>query len=222
MRARSQFASLILGGAILGTSLAGCDDPADDVAAATVRPSEPAGESPEATPAAENVATETLRFSNEGSAIGFVGSKVTGSHEGGFNEFAGTVEFNLADATASQIEVTIQTASLFADDERLTGHLKDEDFFNVEAIPTATFRSTSIAAVGEGAATHTITGALTLHGQENTISFPATVVVGDAAVTATAEFSINRSEFGMSYPGMEDNLIRERVVIKLEIRAPRS
>lgn len=218
MRARSQFASLMLGGALLGTSLVGCDDPADDVAAAsTVQPSEPAAE----TPAAENAAAETLNFSNEGSSVGFVGSKVTGSHEGGFNEFAGTIEFNPADATASQIEVTIQTASLFADDERLTGHLKDADFFNVDAIPTATFRSTSIVAGAEGA-THTVTGALNLHGQENTISFPATVVVTDGAVAATAEFSINRSEFGMSYPGMEDNLIRERVVIKLNISAPRS
>ncbi|MFK7998724.1 MAG: YceI family protein [Polyangiales bacterium] len=217
MRARSQFAGLMLGGALLSTSLVGCDDPADDVAAAsTVSPAEAETPASEATDAV----VETLNFSNEGSSVGFVGSKVTGSHEGGFGEFAGTIEFNPADATASQIEVTIQTASLFADDERLTGHLKDEDFFNVEAIPTATFRSTSIALGGEGG-THTITGALNLHGQENTISFPANVTVTDGAVAATAEFSINRSEFGMSYPGMEDNLIRERVVIKLELNAPR-
>lgn len=220
MRARSQFAGLMLGGALLSTSLVGCDDPADDVAAAsTVTPE--AAETPAANEAtASDAVSETLNFSNEGSSVGFVGSKVTGSHEGGFNEFAGTIEFNPADATASQIEVTIQTASLFADDERLTGHLKNEDFFNVEAIPTATFRSSSIALGGEGG-THTITGALNLHGQENTISFPANVTVTDVAVAATAEFSINRSEFGMSYPGMEDNLIRERVVIKLNITALR-
>lgn len=205
----------------MGTTLSACDDPADDVAAATVQ-TETETTTPEPVPEAAAEATETLRFSQEGSSVGFVGSKVTGSHEGGFNEFAGTIEFNPGDATASQIEVTIQTASLFADDERLTGHLKDEDFFNVAAIPTATFRSTSIVAGGEGDATHTITGALNMHEQENTISFPATVVVTDGAVTATAEFSINRSEFGMSYPGMQDNLIRERVVIKLEISAPRS
>lgn len=219
MRARSQFAGLMLGGALLSTSLVGCDDPADDVAAAsTVTPE--AAETPANEAPPSDAVAETLNFSNEGSSVGFVGSKVTGSHEGGFNEFAGTIEFNPADATASQIEVTIQTASLFADDERLTGHLKDEDFFNVEAIPTATFRSSSIVLGGEGG-THTITGALNLHGQENTISFPANVTVTDGAVAATAEFSINRSEFGMSYPGMEDNLIRERVVIKLNINAPR-
>lgn len=221
MRARSQFAGLILGGALLG-SLPACDDPADDVAAATVQEGEvtPAAETAE--PAPENAAAvETLAFSNEGSTIGFVGSKVTGSHEGEFNEFSGNIEFNPSDATASQIEVTIQTASLVADEERLTEHLKSEDFFNVAAIPTATFRSTSIVAGAEGDATHTITGVLNMHGEENTISFPAKVVVADDSVSASAEFSINRSEFGMSYPGMQDNLIRERVVIKFEISAPR-
>ena len=219
MRARSQFAGLILGGALLG-SLPGCDDPADDVAAATVQQ----GEAPPVEPATpvDPASVETLAFSNEGSTIGFVGSKVNGSHDGGFNEFSGTIEFNPEDATASQIEVTIQTASLFADDERLTGHLKNEDFFNVAEIPTASFRSTAIVAGGDGEATHTITGVLNMHNEENTISFPATVVIAENSVTARAEFSINRTEFGMSYPGMQDNLIRERVVIKLDISAPRS
>lgn len=220
MRARSQFAGLILGGALLGT-LPGCDDPADDVAAATVQGGEAPPAEPESAAEASPADLETLAFSNEGSSVGFVGSKVTSSHEGGFGEFSGTIEFNPEDAAASQIEVTIQTASLFADDERLTNHLKDEDFFNVAAIPTATFRSTSITAGGEGDATHTITGVLNMHNEENTISFPANVVVADDSVSASAEFSINRSDFGMSYPGMQDNLIRERVIIKLEISAPR-
>ena len=204
----------------LSLGLFGCDDPADDVSAATVV--EGAASAETETPEAEaTVEPETLTINEDNSSIGFVGSKVTGSHEGGFRDFEGTIAYNPEDATQSTINVTIQTASLFADDERLTNHLKSDDFFNVEAIPTATFTSSSITEGGEGDATHTITGVLNLHGQEQTIQFPATVNVSDSEVRATSEFSIDRTDFGMVYPGMQDDLIRERVVIKLDLRAPR-
>jgi len=224
--------SILLALSSLSFGAVACEDPADEVsAAAVVDESENSAENaaentaentetPEA-PAEEAPAQESLAFSNDGSTIGFVGSKVTDSHEGGFREFAGTIAFSAADPTASQIEVTIQMASTFADDDRLANHLKDADFFNVAEFPTASFRSASIAAGGEGDATHTITGTLNLHGQEQTIRFPATVTVSDAEVAASAEFSINRQDFGINYAGMADDLIRDRVVIKLDLHAPR-
>ena len=206
----------------------GCDDPAEDVAAATVNeqtaetPEEAAGEETAAADESEaNVAYETLTIDSENSTIAFVGSKVTRSHEGGFREFSGTLEYNPEAGTVRNINVTIQTASLFADEERLTEHLKSGDFFNVAEIPTATFRSTNVTA-GEGDAPLTITGDLTLHGQTQSISFPATVSVTDGEARATSEFSINRHDFGLTYPGMPDDLIRDLVVIRLNLRAPRS
>ena len=66
-----------------------------------------------------------------------------------------------------------------------------------------------------------ITGDLTLHGVTKRISFPATVAVSDAQVQASSEFSINRKDFGINYPGMQDDLIRDLVVIKLSLALPR-
>ena len=43
----------------------------------------------------------------------------------------------------------------------------------------------------------------------------------DADVTASAEFSINRQDYGINYPGMRDDLIRDLVVIKLSLKLPR-
>ena len=37
-----------------------------------------------------------------------------------------------------------------------------------------------------------------------------------------AEFSINRQDFGISYPGMRDDLIRDLVVLKLSLKLPRA
>jgi len=56
---------------------------------------------------------------------------------------------------------------------------------------------------------------------KKSISFPATIQVSPDSVSANAEFSINRKDFGINYPGKADDLIRDGVVIKLTIKAPR-
>jgi len=48
------------------------------------------------------------------------------------------------------------------------------------------------------------------------------VTVSPSEVTATAEFVINRREFGIVYAGMPDNLIRDDVAMHLRLRAPRA
>lgn len=195
----------------------GCaKDPAAEATSAEVRDVDPAPAQTEA-PAAG----ETLAFSNATSKIEWTGSKVTGSHDGGFRDFEGTITLDPADLTASGVEVAIQTASLYSDTDKLTQHLTTADFFEVERFPTATFRSTAIAEGGRGDATHTVTGTLTLHGVTKEVSFPATIrVTGDQA-TAKAEFSIDRNDWGLTYPGKPDDLIRDGVVIRLDLRAPR-
>jgi polyisoprenoid-binding protein YceI len=60
-----------------------------------------------------------------------------------------------------------------------------------------------------------------LHGVKKTISFLATITVGADAVSGTAEFVINRKDFGIVYPGHTDDLIRDEVVLKLSLKAPR-
>jgi polyisoprenoid-binding protein YceI len=197
----------------IGLVVVGCKDPGADATAATV--GSPAETKATAAPGVEG--TRSLAINPSNSKIEFVGAKVTASHDGGFTDFAGKVE--LAEPIEkSQIELTIQTASLYADKEKLTKHLKSPDFFDVGKFPTATFISTGIKKEGEG---HTVTGDLMLHGVTKSISFPATINVSDAKVDAKAEFSINRQDFGIAYPGMPDDLIRDLVVIKLSLGLPR-
>jgi polyisoprenoid-binding protein YceI len=196
----------------IGLVVVGCKDPGAEVTAATVESkAEPA---PAGVPGGD---ATTLAVNPSNSKIEFVGAKVTASHPGGFTDFAGKVDVG-DPIEKSQIEVTIQTASLYADKEKLTKHLKSPDFFDVAKFPTATFRSTEIKKEGDG---HTISGDLTLHGVTKRISFPGTITVSEGQVGASAEFSINRHDYGISYPGMRDDLIRDLVVIKLSLELPR-
>ncbi len=197
--------------ALLALAAAGCADPAADAPDAVVE--EPAAAP---APAAEEPVAADVYGLSEDSTIGFVGSKVTGSHEGGFKSFTGTVSVAGGMAEGSSVEVTIDATSLWADNDKLAGHLKSADFFDVEAHPTASFNSTGIAA-GEGG--YTLTGNLDLHGVTKQISFPASIEISDAGFSAKAEFSINRMDFGIAYAGKADDLIREEVLIKLDLRS---
>ncbi|MGA9525904.1 MAG: YceI family protein [Myxococcaceae bacterium] len=158
----------------------------------------------------------TYAFGPDASKIEFKGAKVTGSHLGGFKGFKGEVQMGEKPETG-KIDLTIETATIFADAEKLTGHLRSPDFFDVEKFPTATFKSTSIAPAEGGK--YTVTGDLALHGVTKQIAFPASITVADGAVKATSEFAINRKDFEIVYPGMPDDLIRDEVVITLDVNA---
>ncbi len=194
--------------------LVACEDPAEEAAAAEII--EPSSQA-DVAPVDETEATRSLPFSSDGSTVEWTGSKVTGSHDGGFREFSGAV--TLAEGEVRGVELTIQTASLYSDNEDLTGHLRSDEFFDVERLPTATFRTTAIAAGGAEGATHTVTGDLTLHGVTKAIRFPATIQVVRDEVRAQAEFAIDRQDFGVTYPGRPDDLIRDGVVIRFDIHA---
>ncbi len=181
-------------------------------------PAEGKNEAKVTEPTTEATATEgTVYTITDGSAVTWVGSKVTGSHDGGFEKFSGTVTVAGDDATTAAIDVTIDATSLWSDTEKLTGHLKSADFFDVETYPTATFQSTGVAAAEGGG--YTVTGNLSLHGVTKQIEFPATIAVTDGQVKADAEFFIKRFDFGVEYAGKADDLIRDEVVIKLDIVA---
>jgi polyisoprenoid-binding protein YceI len=196
------------------TSMA-CGNPADHVPAAHVKEAAD-GHDGDASPQTTRAASTEVFTISEGSSIGFSGSNVGGTHDGGFNSFEGTITRVKGEPAKSRIELTIDTTSLWADDDRLAGHLKSADFFDVETHSTATFTSTEIVAEGDS---FSVTGNLTLHGITKSITFPATITYDEGKVMAKAEFSIMRFDFDIVYPGRPDDLIRDEVVVRFDVEA---
>lgn len=207
MRRRIVFT--ILSGLIF---LSACSDPASDKSKAVT------GEATKATSPAPASQGQRYLITAQNSKIEFVGSKVTGSHNGSFGDFSGQIDYAGSPET-SRVNITIKTDSITTDTPDLTKHLKTADFFDVAKYPEATFVSTAIKAGGDKGASHTVTGNLTLHGVTKSVTFPASINVTPDLASLDANFSINRKDFGINYAGAADNLIRDEVVIKLTIRA---
>jgi polyisoprenoid-binding protein YceI len=157
-----------------------------------------------------------LKFAGDSSKIEFVGTKKDGSHNGGFKTFAGDVVLPGDDFAQAKVTVKIQTGSLFADNPKLTGHLKSPDFFDVGTYPTATFTSTAIRpADGAGGATHVITGNLTLHGVTKPVTIPVKVT-RTGGLGLDGKFVLKRMEFGMKFG---QGQVNDDVTVTLSVRA---
>lgn len=210
--------SLLLG-------MVGCDSEAPEEGAVDV----PTTEAPTTPPPPENVEValpdlpegQAVAVSVELSKIHFTGAKITGSHDGGFEQFDGAVVVNDDQVLAAKFEIDM--ASTTADSPKLAKHLMGKDFFKVKKYPTATFVSSEVAAASDpGAVTHTVKGVLDFHGKKRPLSFPATVAVGETAITVSATFDINRQNWGLAYPGKPDDLIKDDVQIRLDLNFPTS
>jgi polyisoprenoid-binding protein YceI len=203
-------------GALVLASAACDNDPAKGKAQAAVSEAAPAAAAAPATGAVG------YAFSQAGSSLEYVGAKVTAKHDGKLGTFSGSIQLVDGDVTKSSVSVDIDVASITSNAEKLTKHLKSGDFFDVEKFPKATFKSTAIKAGGDGGASHTVSGNLQLRDVTKQITFPATIKVSGDSVQVSAEFAINRKDFGIVYPGMANDLIKDEVLIKLKLDAKKS
>jgi polyisoprenoid-binding protein YceI len=189
----------------------------------------PAAEVSETTTSAASTTTATdtaaagtrVNVIKEKSSINFVGAKVTRDHTGQFKTFDGSIEY--VNAQPSKISFDIDLNSIETDSPQLTEHLKSPDFFNVAQYPKATFTSTSLEAAPAGSpagTTHLLRGTLDLHGVQKEVSIPVKAEQTADGVRATSEFTINRHDWGISYKGMADDLIKDNVLIRLDLAFP--
>lgn len=208
---------LKIGIAILSSAvfLAACANPADDKAKAVT------SEASSQTTARQSKG-ESMVITPDTSKVEFIGSKVTGKHDGGFKEFVGNIDLVDEKPEQSQVAIDIKMNSVYTDADGLTKHLQTGDFFETEKFPNASFVSTKIVPdAAKGANNYTVTGDLEMRGQKKSIVFPAVIVVSPNEVAVDSEFAINRKDFGIVYAGKADDLIRDEVVIKLNLRSAR-
>lgn len=167
------------------------------------------------------------------SSVSFIGTKPTGQHAGSFGLKDGSLTVKEGALTAGNFIIDI--ASMKSTDKdtagttMLKGHLLSPDFFDVAKHSTASFEVTKVETYDSTkmkslltGATHIISGNLKLKDSTKNVTFPARVSVSDAAVTAEADFNIDRTQWGMAYgndKSLKDKFIRPEVNIKLNITA---
>lgn len=163
------------------------------------------------------------------SVVTWIGSKPAGKHNGTIAITNGEVMVNANEIVGGSFTIDINSLVVLdmpAESEyngKLKGHLMSADFFDAENHPTATFEVTAVSAFNASGLeadkaqyetenkpsalseimvenpTHFISGNLTMRGTTKNITFPARVEMNNGSVTATANFNIDRTEWGLMY-----------------------
>jgi hypothetical protein len=226
--------SNFLWGAIL-LGLFACTDAPDSYDAKTT----------EAKTVVENQTGEKWNVNTNESKIEWIGTKVSGYHTGIVPVKNGEVFVNNGELTGGKFVLDVANmvvsgpkGSDSARNQKLLGHLKSADFFDVAAHPEGTFELTGFKAYKGGAIkdttdvrqdeiseykvtspTHLVSGNLTLKGITKNIEFPARITVSGNTAEAIAKFNIDRKQWGIVYPGQPDDLIRDQIHLGIAIKA---
>ena len=143
-----------------------------------------------------------------------------GMFYGRFNDVTGTI---LIDEGMPVFDVTIDINSVDTNSEKLDGHLKSPDFFNVVEFPAMTFKSSSAKKIGDEK--YEVVGDITIHG----VTKPLTVLMAKTGQVSNrrgeligfeTEFNITRSEFGMSY-GVDNGVLSDEITVIVALEAGR-
>jgi len=174
--------------------------------------------------------TGTYAIDPTHSRIGFVArhamvTKVRGS----FNDFEGTGSFDAESPANSKLQLTIQAASIDTRNADRDGHLRSNDFFDMENHPEITFASTAVEHVdGDD---YRVTGDLTIKGVTKpvTVDFEYTGVAvdpyGNQRVGFEGKTTVNRKDWGVNWNAALETggvLVSEKVTLEFEVSAIRT
>jgi len=147
--------------------------------------------------------------------------------EGRFRDFAGSIKYDAQDVKQSSVEFTVQSASIFTDNEKRDAHLKSEDFFAVEKYPTLSFKSKRVVSRGENKLD--VLGTMTIRGVSKEVMVPVTVLgvgAGPRGEVAgfRSDFKVNRKDYGIVWNSNLDKggtVLGDEVEVRLLVEAGR-
>ena len=156
------------------------------------------------------------------SALTWVGSKVTGSHEGTINLKSGFLTLDNNDLVGGEFVIdmtTIVCTDLSGKGKAsIEGHLKSDDFFSVDKFPTASLTILNVKKKSLGQ--YQVAANITIKGITQEIMFDAEI----KEKIAKAKLVLDRTEFGIIYKSgnffeeLADKAIYDEFEMSIELK----
>ena len=145
--------------------------------------------------------------------------------KGEFRNFSAEVLSAGNDFTTASINVSIDAASVFTNNEDRDNHLKSADFFDTDQHKELTFKATALKKVDDDE--YKLTGLLTINGVTNEITLDAEFgginkdPWGNEKAGFSIEGKINRKDWGLNWNAALETggvLVSEEVKISAEVQ----
>ncbi len=175
---------------------------------------------------------KSITINTQNSILEWVGTKVTGTHNGTILMQSGTVrlkEDRLVGGTfiidmTSLVNLDLETEEW---NQKLVGHLKSEDFFSVASHPTATFEITKTQfhnSIKANEVNYDISGVLTIKGIAKEVGFSALIIQNKQGYEATGKIELDRTRWGIRYgsskffENLGDKMIHDIFTVKFSLK----
>jgi len=172
------------------------------------------------------IAVRPLAIDRSHSEVAFQVRHLLSRVRGRFTEFNGTIQFDESNPQNSNVDVTIDAASIDTSEQDRDNHLRGADFFDVEKYPTLRFVSTSVTPRKDN--TYDVAGHLTMHGVTREVVLPASFLGtaqdpwGNMKYVFEAELTLNRKDYGLTWNAALETggfLVGDEVKVSLSIQA---
>ncbi len=136
--------------------------------------------------------------------------------DGHFKKFDAQLAFDPKNAAAGKVSLSIELGSATLGDAATDAELVKPEWFNVKKVPTATFQSTSLKALGGGK--FEAAGKLTIKGQVKDVVVPVALAQAGGTTTATGAFAIKRLDFNIGEGEWKDtSIVANDVQVKFKL-----
>ena len=174
--------------------------------------------------------TGTYALDPAHSRIGFVARHAMVTKvRGAFNDVEGSATIDGDNPENSSVNVTVKVDSIDTRNAQRDGHLRTNDFLDIENYPTITFASTAIKYLG--GSDFEVTGDLTIKDVTKSITIPlefqgsAKDPFGNDRIGFEGSVVVNRKDWGITWNAALETggvLVSEKVTLEFEISAVKS
>lgn len=171
--------------------------------------------------------TGTYTVDSAHSRFGFVARHAMVTKvRGDFREFEGVLDIDGEDPSRSSGQLTITAKSIHTGNEQRDGHLRGNDFFDMDSFPELTFRTTAIEHVDGDE--FSVVGDLTIKGVTKPVTldleFTGAAVdpFGNTRIGFEGRTVVNRKDWGVNWNAPLEAggvLVSEKVTIEIDISA---
>lgn len=156
---------------------------------------------------------------NNSSKLTFIATQNNAPVQGEFKKFDGKIKFNDTDLYNSEIEIVVDSASVFASYKDLVDALKMQDWLAPAQFPQATFKSKGLIKTADGYKTQ---GELTIRSKKQPQTIEFKLQEDKNELRSQGEFVINRLDFDLGQGEWKDTTeVKNEVKVKFDFHLKR-
>lgn len=137
--------------------------------------------------------------------------------KGSFTGLKGDIVFDEKNVAASSFNVSVDATTIDTDNNMRDGHLKKDDYFDVDKYPTLQFTSSSFKKTDDNS--YSVTGNLTIKATTKPVTIPFSATLSNGKLELKGSVKIQRKDYKV---GGSSAVLSDDVTINLDVVAAKA